>query len=68
MIAYLELRSLQRVLILINMDIMVITLDLMYVFFAVDYSFSMHVYNRKKNILFPREGPTDGLDDNATTV
>ena len=50
------------------MDIMVITLDLMYVFFAVDYSFSMHVHNRKKNILFPREGPTDGLDDNATTV
>ena len=28
-----------------------------FVFFAVDYSFSMHVHNRKKDILFPGEDP-----------
>ena len=64
------------------MDIVVITLDLMYVhnfhckmtngtkicLSAVGYSFSMHAHNRKKDILFPGEDPTDGLDDNATTV
>ena len=39
-----------------------------FVFFAVDYSFSMHAHNRKKDILFPGEDPSDGLDDNAATV
>ena len=62
-------------LILINLDIVVIVLDSMHIYnfhylilagvviFGVDNSCSLHVDNRKKNILIDREGQTQGLDD-----
>ena len=66
-------------LILINLDIVVIVLDSMHIYnfhylilagvviFGVDNSCSLHVDNRKKNILTDREGKTQGLDDTKKT-
>ena len=70
-------------LLLINMDIVVMILDLMHVHsfhyqtivgvkmslvFGADNSSSVHVDNKKKDILLVGEGLTQGLDDTIITT
>ena len=71
-----------RMLILINMDIMVMVLDFMHVHsfcsqmvaevrtlgYLVDYSYSVHVDDKKIYILVLGEGPTQRLDDHTITA
>ena len=67
--------------ILMNLDIVVTVLDLMTIlnfcvqavigikrFFGTDMSSSVHVNNKKKDILVLGEGPTEGLHDNTLTA
>ena len=39
----------------------------MYYFFGVDMSSSTHIDNKKKYILVPQKGPTQGLESTLTT-
>ena len=53
------------------MDIVVIVLDYIHVLsspvknFNADINSSVHVYNKKKDILVPDEGPIQGINDTA---
>ena len=70
--------KLVKMLILINTCILDMVLDLMWIgtggfgknviIFEVDVSSSVHVDDKKKDILILGEGPTQGLDDTTRTV
>ena len=53
-----------KILILMNVDILDMALDLIEkeLIFGVDMSFSVHIDNKKKDILVLVEGPTQELD------
>ena len=76
---YLELLSWLSILILIDVPILDIALDLIYIdfkilifvkiiTFAVDSNSSIHVDNKKKYILVLDGGPIQGLDDTTATA
>ena len=76
---YLELLSWQSILILIDVPILDIALDLIYIdfkilifvkiiTFSVDSNSSIHVDNKKKYILVLDGGPIQGLDDTTATA
>ena len=46
---------------------LVVDLVKMYYFFGVDMSSSTHIDNKKKYILVPQKGPTQGLESTLTT-